>query len=115
MTSNDPYIPSIGDVLLLELDLVFGHEQGGERRVLVLSNSRYNNHMKLAVITPITTKIKGFSYEVKIPDGYKSHGAILSDQVRDISWTDRKFKYIETFDKSIVNEVVRKLNLLFRQ
>lgn len=108
------YFPKAGDILLLNLDPVLGHEQGGERRVIVLSNDKYNKNVQLALISPITTKIKNLPYEVKIPSGYKSRGVILADQVRNISWNFRDFKYIETLDKNIVNEVIRKLNLLFR-
>ena len=64
MIGSTAYIPRRGDVVWIKLDPQKGPEQRGHRPAVVLSRSDYNRKTRLAVICPITTKGKGYPFEV---------------------------------------------------
>ena len=75
------YIPNRGDLVWLNFTPQSGHEQMGESGPqLVLSPKEYNSKVGLAVLCPITSKEKGYPFEVKIQNK-KISGVVLSDQV----------------------------------
>ena len=55
-----------------------GQEQGFWRSALVVSNGVVSDSMPLAFVVPITTEVKGFAYEVRVPDGIEVVGALAS-------------------------------------
>ncbi|NTU42257.1 MAG: toxin MazF, partial [Nitrospirales bacterium] len=57
-------VPDRGDVILLSLDPALGREQAGFRPAVVLSPAIYNKASGLCVVCPVTTKIKGYPFEV---------------------------------------------------
>ena len=108
------YIPDSGDIIWITLNPQAGHEQAGRRPALVLSPKAYNGKVGLAILCPITTKIKGYPFEVKIPKGIKASGAILSDQVKSLDWGARKTEFFCKLPATTFNEVVQKLSTLIR-
>src|SRR3972149_4714914 len=50
----------------------------------------YNANVGLAILCPITSRVKGYPFEVPIPDGLPVEGAILSDQAKSLDWKARK-------------------------
>jgi len=89
-----------------------GHEQAGHRPALILSPQAYNGKVGLALLCPITSHVKGYPFEVKIPDGLEVGVAILSDQVKSLDWKARQAKFSCKIPPSIFSEVVQKLNTL---
>ena len=89
-----------------------GHEQAGRRPALVLSPSAYNAKVELAILCPITSQIKGYPFEVLIPDGLKISGAILSDQVKSLDWKARQAEFVCKLPATTMNEVLQKLSTL---
>jgi len=74
------YVPERGDVIWLEFNPQAGHEQAGHRPALVVSLAAYNGKTSLALVCPITTQVKGYPFEVEIPDGLPVAGVILADR-----------------------------------
>jgi mRNA interferase MazF len=105
------YIPRRGDIVWLNFTPQKGHEQRGKRPAIVLSPETYNSKVGLAVFCPITSKAKGYPFEVQITSK-KIGGSILSDQVKSLDWTSREIKFIERADKEVLSEVLAKLNTL---
>jgi mRNA interferase MazF len=60
--------PERGDIAWLSFDPQAGHEQAGRRPALVISPSEYNRRTGLMLVCPITNKVKGYLFEVPIPD-----------------------------------------------
>ncbi|HZD56228.1 MAG TPA: type II toxin-antitoxin system PemK/MazF family toxin, partial [Anaerolineales bacterium] len=89
-----------------------GHEQAGRRPALVLSPGAYNDKVGLAILCPITSQIKGYPFEVLIPDSLKINGVILSDQVKSLDWRARQAKFICKLPAATVNEALQKLHAL---
>jgi mRNA interferase MazF len=107
-----PYIPDLGDVVWITLSPQLGHEQAGRRPALVLSPATYNGRVGLAVLCPITSQIKGYPFEVLIPEGLEVAGVILADQVKSQDWHARRAEWICTLPQVIVAEVLDKLSTL---
>lgn len=107
------YIPDRGDIIWLEFDPQKGHEQKGRRPGIVLSKKEYNQKSNLAIICPITSKIKGYPFEVRINSIIQ--GVILSDQIRSIDWKSRNAAFIEKISEEILNEILENINLLLNE
>jgi mRNA interferase MazF len=56
--------------------------------------------------------IKGYPFEVLLPEGLPVAGAILSDQVKSLDWRVRKAELIYALPDKITSEVLEKLNIL---
>lgn len=93
---NPKYIPQRGDVVWITLNPQAGNEQLGRRPAVVLSPAAYNDKVDLALLCPITNQIKGYPFEVPIPDGLSITGVILSDQVKSLGWRARDAELICT-------------------
>lgn len=91
-----------------------GHEQAGRRPGLVLSPSAYNGRVSLALICPVTSKVKGFPFEVALPDGGPVSGAILSDHVRSVDWRKRRAEFAAQADSAVLESVVERVEALLR-
>jgi mRNA interferase MazF len=109
MVSN--YVPNKGDLVWLNFTPQSGHEQIGKRPALVLSPKEYNLKVGLAIFCPITSKEKGYPFEVKIKNR-KISGVVLSDQVKSLDWTSRNAEYIGKVSESELVEVLDKLKVL---
>ena len=107
------YIPDRGDIIWLEFDPQKGHEQKGRRPGIVLSKKEYNQKSNLAIICPITSKIKGYPFEVRINSIIQ--GVILSDQIRSIDWKSRNAAFIEKIPEEILKEILENIDLLLNE
>jgi mRNA interferase MazF len=115
MVKAKGYVPNRGDVVWVTLNPQAGHEQAGRRPAVVLSPEAYNNKVGLAILCPITSQIKGYPFEVRIPTGLPLSGVILSDQVKSLDWRIRQAERICTLHPKIISEVLQKLSLLLVQ
>ena len=106
------YIPDRGDAVWLDFNPRAGHEQAGRRPALVLSPSSYNRKVRLALFCPITNQVKGYPFEVAIPEGEKVSGVILSDQVKSLDWQVRKADLITQLPAKVTAEVLKKFKTL---
>lgn len=106
------YIPDRGDMVWIAFNPQAGHEQAGRRTALVVSPAAYNSRVGLALLCPITTRIKGYPFEVLLPKGLKINGAVLSDQVKSLDWKIRQAEFICRLPAVTLNEVLHKLNTL---
>ena len=78
-----------GDIVVVDLDPVVGHEQGRERPCVVLSGREFNDASVFLVVAPITSKIKGYPFEVPVHVG-KLSGVVLVDHLRSIDQRARQ-------------------------
>ena len=108
------YVPNRGDVVWMDMNPQAGHEQSGRRPAVVLSPYSYNAKVGLALLTPVTNQIKGYPFEVDIPEGNEVTGAILSDQVKSLDWRVRKAEFFCRIPESATSEILTKLAALLR-
>jgi len=109
---NRNYIPQCGDAVRISLNPQAGHEQAGRRPAVVLSPRSYNGKTGLAILCPITSHIKGYPFEVVLPDGLPVSGAVLSDQVKSLDWRVRDVELICILPDEVVSEIMQKLGAL---
>ncbi|MDP3245160.1 MAG: endoribonuclease MazF [bacterium] len=112
MVKSKQYIPDCGDIVWLTFNPQSGHEQSGRRPALVISPLVYNGKTNLAIFCPITSQVKDYPFEVKIPDDLEISGVILSDQIKNLDWKAREAKYICKLPKSLLTETLNKINAL---
>jgi mRNA interferase MazF len=91
---DEPYCPDADDVVEIDFDPQAGREQAGRRPALVLSPRPYNRLARLCVLCPITSQVKGYPFEVALPEGHPVTGVVLSDQVKSMSWHDRNAQFL---------------------
>jgi mRNA interferase MazF len=103
------YVPDRGDLVWLEFTPQAGSEQRGRRPALVLSPKTYNGKVGLALFCPVTTKIKGYPFEVQLPDGSAVSGVILSDQLKSLDWQSRKVTFIERASPGVMAMVTARM------
>ncbi|TDF94676.1 endoribonuclease MazF [Paenibacillus piri] len=113
MVSN-LYVPDRGDLVWLQYNSQSGHEQAGKRPALVISPAAYNGKVGLSLLCPVTSKIKGYPFEVIIPQDLPIEGVILSDQVKSLDWQSRQATFICKIPDETLAEVVSKMELLIR-
>ena len=99
------YIPERGDLVWLDFSPQAGHEQRGKRPAIVLSPKEYNGKVGLALLCPITSKEKGYPFEVKIKTR-KLDGVIIADQVKSLDWKIRNIEFIEKVKEPELEEVL---------
>jgi len=98
------YVPAAGDVVWLEFDPQAGHEQAGHRPALVISPASYNGKSGLMLCCPMTTKIKGYPFEVTTEvEGTPS--VIIGDQVKSLDWKALDAKKKEEVPPEVLRQV----------
>ncbi|WP_342481050.1 endoribonuclease MazF [Paenibacillus sp. FSL L8-0340] len=108
------YVPDRGDLVWLQFNPQAGHEQAGKRPALVVSPASYNGKVGLSLLCPVTSKQKGYPFEVVIPQDLPIEGVILADQVKSLDWQSRQAAFICKVPQIILSDVVAKLDLLIR-
>jgi mRNA interferase MazF len=94
-----------GDIAWADLDPVRGTEQGERRPVLVMTSRGYNERSGRAIICPITSSAGDWPFNVRLPDGLKTQGVVLVDQVRAVHRTSRVFRTIESAPAQLMIDV----------
>ena len=109
------YEPDRGDLVWLDFSPQTGHEQRGRRPALVLSPRRYNARVGLALLCPVTSRVKGYPFEVTVPQGLPFGGVVLADQVKSLDWRSRNAEFAGKMPEVSVDGVLAKLDVLLRR
>jgi mRNA interferase MazF len=72
----------------------------------VLSPGFYNQRSGLLVACPITSRVKGYPFEVAIPAGLPVSGVILADQLRSLDWNARTVELIGSLPDDLIQEAL---------
>jgi mRNA interferase MazF len=103
------YVPNTGDLIWLNFDPQAGREQAGRRPALVLSPAAYNEKTNLALVCPISSRVKGYPFEVSLPEGLAISGVVLSDQLKSLDWKQRKAELAACVPAEVLSEVLARL------
>jgi len=106
------YCPDSGDLVWLDFNPQSGHEQKGRRPAIVLSPINYNTKVGLALFCPITSQIKGYPFEVLLPESLNIYGVIISDQIKSLDWKVRNVEFISKAPKYVIEETINKFSTL---
>ena len=86
--------PEKGDIGWLSMNPQLGREQAGRRPAICLTPADYNQKAGLAVFCPITSKKKGYPFEVEIGTAAGIKGVVLADQLKSLDWRERCFERV---------------------
>ena len=100
------YVPERGDLLWLSFDPHAGHEQAGRRPAFVLSPESYNRKTNLLLACPVTSRVKGYPFEVALPSDLPVSGVILADQIKSLDWKARKAEFVARTPVSVIEDVL---------
>ena len=106
------YVPERGDIVWLQFNPQAGHEQAGRRLAFVVSPRAYNQQVGLALFCPVTSRTKGYPFEVLLRGDGKVQGAILSDQLKSLDWKVRKAKRFDRTGDDVIAEVTARVAAL---
>ncbi len=99
------YVPDSGDLIWLDFTPQAGREQAGRRPAVVLSPRSYNEKTSLAVVCPVTSRVKGYPFEVSLPPGLRIRGAILSEHLKNLDWRQRQAEKSGKIPRAILEQV----------
>jgi mRNA-degrading endonuclease toxin of MazEF toxin-antitoxin module len=105
-----------GEIWLVGLDPVEGHEQKGRRPVLIISPDAFNQVTKVPVVLPITSggnfaRTAGFAVSLA-GAGTKTTGVVRCDQPRSLDLGARNGRKLENVPDAIMNEVLAKVGTI---
>jgi mRNA interferase MazF len=106
-----------GEVWKANLDPIKGHEQAGERPVLIISDDSFNKGpADLVIALPITSKLKPIPTRVSLtpPEaGLKVPSEIICEAIRSLS-KGRLMHFYGTVSDSTLQAVEYRLKMLLR-
>ncbi len=107
--------PSRGEIWLVNLNPVCGHEQAGRRPALVVSVDGFNHGPAgLVIVIPITTKDKGIPLHVGVfpPEGgLNEQSFIKCEDVRSVA-KERLVRCLGRVEEGTLAEVEDRLRIL---
>ena len=106
-----------GDIYLVALDPIEGHEQQGTRPVLVVSPDEFNKVTQVPVVVPITTggnfaRTAGFAVPLE-GAGIRTTGIVRCDQPRVLDLKARNGTRLEHAPSAVIDEVLARLAPIF--
>lgn len=105
-------LPDRGSLVWLDFTPQAGSEQAGRRPAIVLTPEAFHRRSRLAVVCPITSRIKGWPMEVLLPPGLPVSGVVLTDHVRSVDRDARRLEIIGSAPAAVVDEIAAKLGPL---
>jgi mRNA interferase MazF len=108
-----PYVPDTGDIVFVDFDPQIGREQAKRRPALILTDLRYNRASGLAVVCPLTSKLKPYPLSLPITVG-GVEGAVLVDQLKSMDWSGRKAEFHSKAPASMVSKVRQYIAVLLQ-
>ena len=102
-----------GDVWLIDLNPVIGHEQAGIRSALIISDDMFNHSLAdMVIIVPITSKFRNIPTHVELESDFlKTRSYIRTEDIRSVS-TRRLTKKIGSVDAGIMSLVEERVKYL---
>jgi mRNA interferase MazF len=101
------YLPNAGDLIWTDFDPTMGREQAGRRPALVVSSATFTENTGLAVVCPVTSRVRPLPTSVVLPAGLPVTGEILTGHVRSIDTKARPIWFIGAAVSSETAQLVR--------
>lgn len=103
------FVPDAGDIVWLQFNPQAGSEHAGHRPAVVLSPASYNGRTGLMVCCPMTTRVKGYPFEVVLSSG---DSVVLADQLKSLDWRIRGARRKGRVIPAELSEIRRKAKAL---
>lgn len=101
-----------GDIVLVPLDPIVGHEQRGTRPALVLTTKEFNK-LGDVLVAPVTqggdfSRYAGFAVTLS-GTGCKTQGVALMNKIRMLDLAARKARKIERAPQAVIDDAIGRL------
>jgi len=105
------YLPDTGDLIWTDFDPTKGREQAGRRPALVVSPAVFTENTGLAIVCPITSRVRPFPTSVVLPLSSLIAGEALTSHIRCLDTQTRPIRYAGVAVSDEIARLVRaKLN-----
>ena len=68
----------------------------------------------MALLCPVTTAVKGYPFEVPLPQGGDITGVVLSDHIKSLDWGARQAALATQTTPRVVEQVLEMMRTLLR-
>ena len=108
-----------GDIYLVNLSPTFGHEQSGQRPVLIVSPDAFNVKTRTPIVVPITRGTGGSVYAQALGfavqiDTENTNGIVRCDQPRALSIEGRDGELVDQISGEILDDILSRVGTLFQ-
>jgi mRNA interferase MazF len=112
------YIPDRGDIVHLDFSPSAGREMAGPHYAVTVSPRDFARATGKAVVCPITSTIRNWPFEVRLPAGFlprkrgetkDTDSAILCDQFRTLDYAVRKATKVNQITPDILRAVIERI------
>jgi mRNA interferase MazF len=111
------YIPKRGDLVHMNFSPSAGHEMADRHYAMVLSPLAYNRKSRMAVVCAITSRVRGWPFEVLLPAALlpektgigKVSSVVVADAVRQVDYREREMEFMAEAPRDVVEDVLDKL------
>jgi mRNA interferase MazF len=66
----------------------------------------------MVLVCPVTSRVKGYPFEVALPKDLQVSGVVLADQLRSVDWRARKCTFADRVPAGALEQVLAKLTPL---
>ena len=105
--TGEVWFPDAGDLIWTDFNPTKGREQTGRRPALVVSSMAFTANTGLAIVCPVTSRVRPFPSSVVLPAGLPVEGEILISHIRSIDTLARRVIYAGARVPDVVAEEVR--------
>lgn len=113
------YFPDRGDFVHLNFSPSAQHEIADRHYALVLSTSSFSKLTGFALVCPITSNMKPWPFDVRIPAGIlppkagrNVESALVTDQVKSVDFRDRGCAYVGKAPEEILDDALAKVRAI---
>ena len=114
--SHKTYYPKRGDLVHMNFSPSAGHEMADRHYALVMSPAAYNRKSGMVVVCAITSRVKGWPFEVELPlgllppkQGQIVRSVVVADAVRQVDYREREMAFVAEAPREVVEEVLDRL------
>lgn len=95
-----------GQIVIVNLDPIAGHEQGGKRPAVVISNNIKNQYDNMIMVCPITSHDKKHPFHIRLDSRTRTQGVILCNHIRSLDLNARGAYVVDDLPPDILEEVI---------
>ena len=75
------------------------------RPAVILSSRYFNLRSSVAYACPISSKVKGYQFQIALPPGLPVHGVVLCEHMRSLDWRVRKATYLGRMPDDVLLQI----------
>lgn len=76
----------------------------------MLSPKAFNETTGFVSVCPITHTVRGWGYEVLLPNGLVFNGVVLTDQIKNLDWRASRIDIVGKAPDEVVSECLDKIH-----